>query len=258
MEDDLAKRLLPLEGGVNFRDMGGYQAADGRRVKWRRLYRSGTMGRLTAADAAHLAEHGIRVVIDLRTATEQHNEPNRWCEAAGIDYWARPHHETFGNLHEMVDRGFASADDARAVMVAGFRHLPFQQAEAYAELFRRIAAGQVPIAFNCTAGKDRTGGGAALVLAALGVPESTIAADFALTNRAVDFGKAFASASDAQASRYAHLSEDMAEAIRTAHPDYIVALLEEVVRRCGSIEGYLRDIGIDAADLRAVRDELLE
>mgnify|MGYP001019684661 CR=1 FL=1 len=64
MEAELAARLLPLEGGVNFRDLGGYATEQGRSVKWRHLYRSGMMTRLTDNDAADLAERGIRMVVD--------------------------------------------------------------------------------------------------------------------------------------------------------------------------------------------------
>ena len=256
--DDLAERLLPLEGGINFRDMGGYPAADGRTVRWRRLYRSGTMARLTPADYEQLAGRSIRTVIDLRTRTEQLDEPNAWCVAAGVTYWCREHDETFGNLHEMVERGITTEDDARAVMMAGYRHLPVQQAVAYAELFRRIAAGEVPIVINCTAGKDRTGGGAALVLAMLGVARETIAADFAMTERAVDLRRAFAARPSPNVSRYASLTEPVMAALGGAHPSYITALLNAVDERFGSIAGYLGDLGFGAGDIAAMRAELLE
>lgn len=259
MDQDLADRLLPLEGGINFRDMGGYRTADGRRLKWRHLYRSGTMARLTTADYAHLEELGIRYVIDLRTMTEQTAEPNRWCADCGVAYWSRDHDEVFGNLHEMVDKGIATQDEARAVMVNGFRYLPFQQAEAYAHLFQSLAAGRVPLAFNCTAGKDRTGGAAALVLAALGVPRETIAADFTMTERAVDLQKAFRSrADDANSRRFRNADMQIMAPLGAAHPSYIEAFLDAVEQECGSVENYLADQGIARSDLDAIRAELLE
>ncbi len=142
VEDDLAKRLLPLEGGVNFRDMGGYPAADGRRVKWGHLYRSGTMNRLTEADRAHLAERGIRTVIDFRTESEHAHEPNDWGMTLGEGYWRRTHVETFGNWSDLDPARLGTERDAEKVLEAGFRKLPEQQAAAYAEMFRRLAAGE--------------------------------------------------------------------------------------------------------------------
>jgi protein-tyrosine phosphatase len=258
MDADVAERLVPLEGGVNFRDMGGYETADGRRVKWRTLYRSGMMTRLTSADIAHLKERGIRTVVDLRTVTEQTNYPSHWCREAGVTYWRREHEEVFGNLHAMIEAGIPTVEAARDVMLGGFRELPFQQGPAYAELFRRIAAGEVPIVFNCMAGKDRTGGAAALVLAALGVPREAIAADFAMTDRAVDLKTAFGPRSDDTAKRYATIPPEISKAISGAHPDNIHAFLDSIDERCGSLEGYLEGIGIGPAELAAVREQLLD
>lgn len=258
MDADVAERLLPLQGGVNFRDMGGYATHDGRRTKWRHLFRSGQLSRLTPADEAHLADIGIHSVIDFRTAAEQEREPNVWAPAAGVAYWSRQHHEHFGNLYAMVEAGIESVDHAREIMIGGFRHLPFQQAEAYAELLRRIAAGGVPIVFNCTAGKDRTGGAAALVLAALGVPRETILADFHLTERAVDLKQALRRKPDPAHAAYFKLTPEISAAIGGAHPDYIAALLDEVNTRCGSIEGYMAELGFTASDRAAIRAALLE
>lgn len=258
MEDDLARRLLPLEGGINFRDMGGYPVQDGRRIKWGKLYRSGSMARLTPADEAHLAGLGFRCVVDFRSAREQEHAPNRWCAAAGVPYWSRDHREVFGQLHTMAERGIDSEEQAMAIMEEGFRQLPFQQAPAYAELVRRIAGGHVPIAFNCTAGKDRTGGAAALVLAILGAARETIVGDFTKTERAVDLRTAFGARPKDANSPYTHLSEPVMAALAGARPSYITAFLEAIEARCGSVEGYLAEIGVPADAASAVRAELLE
>lgn len=258
MEDDLTRRLLQLEGGINFRDMGGYPTTDGRRVKWGKLYRSGSMARLTPADAAQLVDLGIRCVVDFRSVREQKRDPNRWCAEAGVTYWSRDHQEVFGQLHTMAERGIDSEEQAMEIMAEGFRHLPFQQAPAYAELIRRIADGHVPIAFNCTAGKDRTGGAAALVLSVLGVPRDIIVADFTLTEQAVNLRTAFGARPQDANSPYAGLSEAVMDALAGARPAYISAFLDSIAERCGSAEGYLAEIGVPADAAQAVRAQLLE
>ena len=73
--------MLPLEGGRNFRDLGGYRAADGRTVRWNMLYRSGSMAGLTAADYAALYKRGIKVVCDFRSTAERAAEPVKWPRA---------------------------------------------------------------------------------------------------------------------------------------------------------------------------------
>lgn len=259
MEQELKDRLIPLEGGINFRDLGGYATQDGRSVKWGHLFRSGTMNRLTPADYEHLAEIGIRTVIDLRTATEQKAEPNDWCRIAGVTYWSRDHEEVFGNINEMIARGIESEEQAHQIMVGGFRHLPFQQSEAYAELFRRLAASEVPLAFNCTAGKDRTGGAAALVLSALGVPDETIAADFNMTERAIDLMKVFHADPDDPNSRdFKQIDMSKMAPMGSAHPDFVTAFLDSIKEKCGSVANYLSDLGITGSDLDSIRHELLE
>jgi protein-tyrosine phosphatase len=256
MSAELSERLLPLEGGINFRDLGGYAAADGRRVKWRRIYRSGHLAKLTPADVEHVRERGIRTIVDLRSATEQQDTPVTWHEDLGVSYWSRPHHEVFGNLHEMIERGVGTVEEARAIMIGGFRHLPQQQAEAYRELLVRIVAGETPIVFNCTAGKDRTGGGAALILAALGVPRETIAADFLLTNQASVIERL--SGGRKPPPPYDRLEQGVLDAIGLAQPGYIEAFLDSVEAGSGSVEGYLRELGFTPGDLRGIREALLE
>ncbi|MGE3691030.1 MAG: tyrosine-protein phosphatase [Novosphingobium sp.] len=258
MEVELAARLVPLEGGVNFRDLGGYSTADGRTVKWRHLYRSGMMTRLTENDAAALEERGIRMVVDFRTATEQQEEPNHWALASEARYWAREHEETFGQLKQMAATGIGSVEEAQAIMLAGYRHLPFQQAQAYAEIFRALAGGEVPLVFHCTAGKDRTGGAAALVLSLLGVPRETIAMDFNMTERAVDLRKALGSAPRKGYEGFASIAPEVGQVISGAHPEWILALLDAVEEQCGSVEGYARDMGLSAGDLAEMRAHLLD
>jgi protein-tyrosine phosphatase len=77
-----AERVLPLQGGRNFRDMGGYATEDSRRVKWGKIYRSGSMAGLTEADQAYLSRLGVKLVCDLRTTQERKAEPNKWGETA--------------------------------------------------------------------------------------------------------------------------------------------------------------------------------
>lgn len=259
IEDDLAQRLLPLEGGVNFRDMGGYQGAEGRRVKWRQLYRSGTMARLTDADRQHLAERGIRAIIDFRTVEEQEREPNDWGMSLGDAYWRRPHTETFGNWSGLDPAKLKAVRDVEVVMEEGYRRLPQQQAEAYAEMFRRLAAGNVPAVIHCTAGKDRTGGGAALILAALGVSREAIIADFVMTERAVDLTKALAGRKrSAKYDTFAKIDPEVTKAFLSARPSFINAFLDSLNDEFGSVEGYLADLGMTASDIAEMRASLLE
>ena len=79
-----SRRVLALEGGRNFRDLGGYRTNDGHAVKWRMLFRSGSPADLTAKDMTTLNGLGIRTVCDLRSTQERQDEPNRWVEQAKL------------------------------------------------------------------------------------------------------------------------------------------------------------------------------
>ena len=251
----VAERLLPLQGGQNFRDLGGYETADGHRVKWGKLYRSGSMADLTAADYDYLAALNIKVVCDLRTAQERQAAPNKWQQAAHVTYWTRDYEEGFGDLGKIMMSGHATPEQIRAAMIDGYRDLPIQQKPAYSELFKRLAAGEIPLAFNCTAGKDRTGTAAALILSALGVPRETIVADYVLTDKTFDASRLQRSKSN----RLANIPPEITSVLLRADPDYIRAALDALEKKYGSVEGYVREeLGVSESDLRAIRRLLLE
>jgi protein-tyrosine phosphatase len=252
-------RVLPLEGGQNFRDLGGYSTNDGRRVKWGRLFRSGNLARLTPADFDYLATLRIRTICDLRTTGERRSEPNKWHQAANISYWAREYDDGFGELRQVLSSGLSTAQDARAAMIAGYRQLPFEQAVAYRELFTRLAAGEIPLVVNCSAGKDRAGTAAALVLSALGVPREAVVEDYLLTNRVLDIQKVFIERAHQRRSRLANHSPEIVTAILQSDATYLHAALDAVEHRHGTLTTYLQDeLGVTAPALRVIRESLLE
>jgi protein-tyrosine phosphatase len=76
------ERRLALVGADNFRDLGGYPAAGGRRSRWRRLFRADSLSDLTPADLKQIAELGLRGIVDFGTEDERTLKPNRLPDAA--------------------------------------------------------------------------------------------------------------------------------------------------------------------------------
>ena len=257
-EPDDPRRHLSLEGVRNARDLGGYRTRDGRTVRWGRVYRSGALGEATARDVAALRKRGLRVVCDLRSGPERVAAPDGWVEAAGIAAWGQPATEEVGDSHKLLKACLASAAQTRGVMTEAYRHMPFVQTAALAAVFNRLARGESPLLFHCSAGKDRSGGTAALLLLALGVPRETALQDYLLSNLEFD-----ALCRDFLLNpRHAAAHQDPSSAwlpLIDSDPAYLEALFDAVFTRHPSIESYLdAELGLDAAALAALRDHLLE
>ncbi|CAN0386917.1 unnamed protein product, partial [Laminaria digitata] len=179
------ERRLPLEGASNFRDLGGYVTADGRRVRWRKVFRSGAMDRLSDADLALLSDLGLRTICDLRHPEEQAAHPTRLATEAPATIHSLPiRPDVKGNYRERIDAHDPAAGDlARDYMTEAYRCYVRDHAAAYRGLLQQLAdPANHPLVFHCAAGKDRTGFGAALILMTLGVPEETIFEDYLATN----------------------------------------------------------------------------
>jgi protein-tyrosine phosphatase len=176
----VAERLLPLQGGTNFRDLGGYRSVDGRQVRWGRIYRSGIMSDLTAADLKYLLGLGITVICDLRSRSERTSEPNPFLAAGGPAVVATDYDIEPATLDRLTRTD--SAESQNTMLADGYVDNAVGRLRAqYTDMFARLVRGEAPLAFNCSGGKDRTGMAAALVLSVLGVPRPAVVADYALT-----------------------------------------------------------------------------
>jgi len=261
-----AERVLPLEGGRNFRDLGGYRTADGKRVKWGQLFRSGTMAGLTDADHARLADLGIEVVCDFRANEERDREPTAFRRiGADVEYLTRDYVSDTSALRTMFGDGEPTADKVRAAMTKLYGEIPYEHADSYRTMFRQLAAGNLPLAFNCSAGKDRTGVAAALLLTLLGVPRETVLADYAMSDKITDYERAYSRPRPAATGKpdpyafIAALPADVRAPLLRSDPAYLEHALAEIARREGSMDGYFANVlKLTPADVRAIRGRLLE
>ena len=238
-------RNLPFSNAYNFRDVGGYAGLDGRRVRWRRLFRADSLHRIADADAETFAELGIRTVIDLRRPFEV-EKFGRVADDHGVDYhnlvlrhvdWEEVGHPE-ETLHErwLADRYLNFAEDGR---------------EGIADSLRLIAdPAAAPVVVHCMAGKDRTGTVCALTLSLLGVSDEDIAADYALTTEAMrPLTEYLLRTSPETVSGNEHMFDSPAEAMHL--------FLDDLRALHGSVESYAREIGITDAELATLRSHLL-
>jgi protein-tyrosine phosphatase len=152
-------------------------------------------------------------------------------------------------IKDLVSGGPADGLKPREVMRLIYRSFPLEHASAYAILLDRAAdPGGVPLLFHCSAGKDRTGFGAALVLRALGVPMKTAIDDYLLTN---DHWQG--------PSVMYQLAPDMRLALGGAHAEYLEASFEAIDDEYGSLDRYLeKALGFGKPRVAALRNALLQ
>jgi protein-tyrosine phosphatase len=260
----VSERVLPLAGGRNFRDLGGYETRDGRRLKWGCLFRSGVLAYLTVEDRNQLDQLRIRTLCDLRTRDEREREPTEWSSQAmkkvNWDY-----DKDRVSLRSLVGTSGFTACEAHAAMVSLYQRLPWAFAEQYSGVFAHLAGDGLPLMFHCSAGKDRTGMLAALVLEALGVPRAQIFADYVLTDSAIDlervlFGNARGSIGlGAEHALLARTRREDRRPLLAASPDYLQAAFDQIELENRSVHDYLRTaLEVSDESLARMRANLVE
>ena len=234
---EVPSRVVSLSGATNFRDLGGYRGRDERPLRWRRLFRSDHLGGLTPDDREVLAQLGVAASFDFRGIDERAAAP---YELPGLAQHALSIEPTVvQRMHEIRTDGQAlTAPVVRGLMQDLYRTLVGTHVHRFGELFDHLLRAEAPIVFHCTAGKDRTGVAAALVLLALGVPRETVMQDYLLTNEV--FRPPWTPSAD--------LDPGAVQALWGVHESYLDAALDVVEREHGGPQAFLRRaIGLDDA-----------
>lgn len=254
---EIAERKLPLEGPRNFRDLGGYPTADGRRVRWGQVFRADSLAELTDADIAYLARLGLARVIDLRGDGEVSERPNRLAGRPGFAYVQLPIGESDLAPAEWA-RKFESGEfgeiDA-SWLVRGYRRTLDERAHRVGEVLRQLASAPSPAVFHCTAGKDRTGVISALLLLLLGVPREVVVGDYSLTALYTD--DRIPAADQWFAER--GIQPEQAAHVLSARREAMEETLDHLDAAHGGTERFLRErAGVGPAQIAALRAWLTE
>jgi protein-tyrosine phosphatase len=233
-------RRIEIAGVANFRDVGGYPAAGGRTVRWRRLFRSDAPHRLDADGMAILSTFQLRSVLDLRTPAETELAPS-----------------PLDRLAARTTRISLLGSDLESLPVeldAIYRFLIDERGDAIGEAVRVLCRpGAMPALVHCSAGKDRTGIVIALVLAALGVPDGLIMADYALSASYLELDQ---TPVIGELAATAGLDEQQAAALLASPAQLIAMVLDRVRTSAGSVDGYLTEHGVSGAELANLRAAL--
>ena len=241
------RRRIDLEGCLNFRDLGGYPTRDGRLVRWRRLFRSDGLHLLTAADIRRLRDEiGLAEVIDLRSTAELSSEGRGMLAAEPLRFHHVPLFD--GEVREQRAKAAEMTLADRYALMAEFA------AERIAGVITRLAEASGPAVFHCAAGKDRTGVISAILLALLDVPDEVIVADYAATQDNLDAIVDRLMSLDGYKQMLASLPPDTLH----AKPETMIALLQHLGARFGSVADYARQAGVSEQAIASLRASLVE
>jgi protein-tyrosine phosphatase len=250
MPDSILPNVLKLQGGSNFRDLGGYATEDGRTVRRGAVFRSAHLGGLTDEDRKALGGVGVRTIVDLRGVAEAAETPHL---VQGVECRIVGAHIEPGvgeKIRGAVADGTANPHLMMQFLTDHYRDYPRRCAPGFRTLFATLSDGtHRPLVFHCTAGKDRTGFASALLLTLLGVPWETVMDDYLRTNELWT----------GHIGRYPELDIDTRAAIVEARTPYLEAAFEVVRGDFGSPDAFAeKALGLDAAAREQLRADLLE
>lgn len=233
-------RLLPIEGAYNVRDLGGYKTADGKRVKWQKVFRSGDLNHLTDTDLVCLNEIPIISFVDFRDSVEIATAPDKRPASLEHIFMLNINPGSISDLKEI------QATNSGTILVEANKMLARDFQLAYKEFFRILMdEANIPLLFHCSAGKDRTGFAAALFLASLGVDHETIMQDYMLSAEYVKEKYA------AMVEQYPPLAPVM-----TVKPEYLQAAFDVIDQEYGGMENYLTNcLEVDLNKMKAMYTE---
>ncbi len=234
---------LPLEGLANARHLGGYPA-EGGLTKERAYVRCENPGRVTAADRDALYRFGVRLVIDLRSPEEIDKEADLLAEDSRFQYLSLPVFSADASPAALAAETF----DMGALYV----HMLRDRGEVFQKILRAVLGTEGVVLFHCTAGKDRTGVLAALLLLAAGVDRETVVAEYAYT------GELLRPLLDKLREGMPEgAGRERAEAMLAADPAYIETLIDDLDTH-GGAKNYLRSLGFSAEEIDALNRRLID
>ena len=262
-EQRAAHRLLNFEGIANFRDLGGYANEQGQQVKWGVLYRSGTFAHSSRADLQGLQQLQLATLIDFRSGGEKEEEPNQLPQPASFTVVEIPtldegNKALVGEVMERVESGNFDGFDPDQFMLTANRQFATEFTPQFRQFIHTVLdAGGKPVAWHCSAGKDRTGFASAILLRVLGVPQETVMRDYMESKQ---------HALEARKNQLLLLrvfkGEEAADKLAImmgVEEAWLLAAFEEIDARWGSFDNYVSEgLQLTDRDIAKLRNQLLE
>ncbi|WP_405884269.1 tyrosine-protein phosphatase [Streptomyces sp. NBC_01136] len=253
-----------LAGVRNFRDVGGLPTADGRRVRYGRLFRSGHLAHATEGDAAFLASLGLHTIFDFRNAADQKLEgPDVELPgvrnvnlpltdpADGSEFWKMVRDGHVDQLRAHLGDGGAANR-----MINSYREIIKDRTAEHSQVLHALAEDSVPALMHCAAGKDRAGLSIAVTLLALDVERDAIVADYLESNATHRRYKVRRNGSES--ARSPEVME-LLSPLFDARAEYLSAAFETIEETWGGVDTYLEQgLGVTPEHRERLRERLLD
>ena len=247
-------QLIDTHETFNFRDFGGYTLSTGEEVRSGVLFRSGSLDRIADTEARSLQDNfSIQTIIDLRHPEEFNDNSTR---GSLVDLVPNRYSLSVIDATQPLKNHIEASNIAYGMVQSGPRY--FALLENGETIWREVIQillepYSYPILAHCTAGKDRTGITAALILDLIGVAQDTISEDYAMSSASVDqlfnylveSGRRPEGTSEAAKSRMITKRKHMDDFLKLLYQKY------------GNAEGYIKKLGFNAFDIARIRDFLI-
>ncbi len=249
-------RFVPIAGALNFRDFGGYSTTDGGRVRTGCLFRCGALAFIRKSEWPAFERLDIGVICDLRREDEVATMPTPDAHPFHCRVHIPVAPGSSGQLSDSFSNTGHTREDRAAFMKAITREIARDHSGAWRRLFRELLGNDGAFLLHCTAGKDRTGFGTALIHSALGVSETDIFSDYLLTNSATELF-------DYMIPRFREsygdtIDEASIRLVAGVRREFLEAAFDQIRQDHGSVTGYLDFIGVDRNIRRELKKRFVE
>lgn len=254
------RRVLKIPRTSNFRDLGGYTSQDGRTVKWGQLYRSGHLADLSPRGLHRFTDLGVSTTIDFRSTDEAQRRPDRLPEEVReihLPVMDQANREMSKEIRERITNNRLEGFAPERLITKAYQQFPTEFTPAYKTFMQTVLDAQgTPVLWHCTAGKDRTGYAAAILLRLLGVDQETIYHDYLLSNHYVKrLNKRTFSAILVRGFK----AYRMIRPLLGVQLDWLQAAFVTINEEWGSFDSYIDEgLGLSPSDVQQMKDTLLE
>lgn len=247
---DSLQRKIFLNGGVNFRDIGGYPTKDGKTVKWGKIYRGAELANLTLTDIVELEKRKVHNILDFRGPSEVEAAPDKLPKNA-ILISLPAGSETVGDKMQML-KMMTSSKNADSLLLPFYANTePFEK--RYKPMFQALlnSNSDSALLFHCSAGKDRTGIAAALILTVLGVDEKKVMEDYLASDY---YRQSDNLRMKKMLVNMYKMDENVVDGIMGTRPQYLQATFNAIITQYGSMDSFFKTaMGLKKKDIKKLK-----